>query len=697
MNYRISLLMMTLSSIAASAQLTIENTTPGTPEYSTIVPRPEFTEFCSETDDLLCYDRSKRSFKVVLGNTAHNSIPHDYRQTWITPDSHWNYNMETQALFLSENGTKTLAYMGITSDYDLSLAGRCVAYHKGDTLFVQSPYSRGPLQINDTIADGLKFGTSVHRDEFGIEKGIFWSPDGSKMAFYRMDERMVTEYPMVMIPEVAGGIAHPYTVRYPMAGGTSHKVSIGILDVKTNSISYLRTEGYDDNRYLTNLSWSPDNKTLAVAEVNRGQNHMWFNLYDTTTGKKTTTLFEEKSHTWVEPCTPALFIDEKSFLWLSERDGYLHIYKYDINTGNRKQLTKGKWCVTELIGYDHKRNRVIFQANKESYLCRDIYAVGIKGGQEPKRLSFGEGMHRANYMSGKRYLVDIHSSLDVAVRTSVIDLQSDQEVLELSRCDDPYKGTHLPSIKFVDLKSANGVHKLTGRIILPPNFIPSKKYPVLVYLYGGSHTHLVDKGWLGGASPWMLYLAQEGYIVWTMDNRGSENRGVNFEHCTHRQLGTCESEDKMVGINYLRSLGYVDTSRIAIHGWSFGGFMTLTMLTKYPEVFKVGIAGGPVTDWRLYEVMYGERYMDTPQENPEGYKNNTIANSIDKLKAKTLLIHGYQDGVVVPQHHFELMKAATDKGIILDAAFYPGHEHNVIGIDRAHLIRRIKTYLDDNL
>lgn len=660
---RLLFVALMLSATSAMAQLTVENTTAGTKEYREIYPRGIYTTFCKQTGDVLAYDNESKDYYVAASTDKKR--------------------IGKRSSIDEVNKNEELPYS---------------AYHQGDSLLVKAPATNGiAVLINDTIADGLVFGKSVHRNEFGIMDGRFWNHNGSLLAFYRMDERMVAQYPLVDIPEVNNGIATAHPDRYPMAGSTSHKVKIGIFDTNTQNILYLDTEGYDENRYLTNISWSTDNKSICVAEINREQNHMWFNIYDATTGKKIKTLFKEESNSWVEPCTAAKFIDDNTMLWLSERDGYLHIYRYNISNGSCTQLTHGNWVVTELLGYDAKTKNVIFQANKESYLCRDIYSVNISGKKEPVRLTQGEGVHNGDYSDNSRFLVDRCSALMPAMTTSIIDITTGKVVKELNRIEKPWGDTALPEMEFVNLKTADGKHDITGRMILPLNFDPSKKYPVLVYLYGGSHAHMVDKSWIGGASAWMLYFAQEGYIVWSLDNRGSENRGVEFEHATHRQLGTCESADQMEGVKYLLSLPYVDKDRMAIHGWSFGGFMTLTMLTRYPDVFKVGIAGGPVCDWSLYEVMYGERYMDTPQENPEGYAFNNISNNIEKLKAKLLLIHGYQDATVVPQNVLGLIKTAVDKDIMIDMAFYTGHAHNVTGPDRAHLIKRIKRYLDDNL
>jgi len=234
-------------------------------------------------------------------------------------------------------------------------------------------------------------------------------------------------------------------------------------------------------------------------------------------------------------------------------------------------------------------------------------------------------------------------------------------------------------------------------MILPPDFDATKKYPVIVYVYGGPHAQLVTNDWLGGASGWDFYMAQEGYIMFTLDNRGSANRGAAFENIIHRQLGVIESQDQMTGIEYLRSLGYADMDRIGVHGWSYGGFMTTTLMTDHADVFKVGVAGGPVINWELYEIMYGERYMDMPQENEEGYANNNLLNKVEKLTGRLMLIHGTADPVVVWQHSLNFVQKCVEKKVLVDYMVYPGHEHNVRGYDRIHLMRIVTRYFEDHL
>ena len=395
-------------------------------------------------------------------------------------------------------------------------------------------------------------------------------------------------------------------------------------------------------------------------------------------------------------------------MWVSERDGFKHLYLYDINKSTCKQLTRGNWCVTDLYGCNRASGEIFFQANAEGYLTRDIYKVSPKG--KTTRLSNGYGVHSARFSKACGRFVDDFSAPDYAILSTLRNASDGKVIDTLKNVRNTYEGYTLPIIKTVNLKSADGRFDLCGRLILPADFDSTKTYPVIDYMYGVPHSQLVDASWLYGASTWKMYFAQQGYIMITMDNRGTESRGVEYEHCIHRRLGTCEMEDQMVGINYLRSLPYVDTTRIGIHGWSFGGFMTISMMLNHNTEFKAGVAGGPVCDWSLYEVMYGERYMDTPQENPDGYARNCVADSIGRLNGRLLVIHGDIDPVVVWQNSLSfleqaihnqkslrLLQNAVEEDVLVDYAVYPQHEHNVIGPDRVHLFKRILQYFDDFL
>lgn len=683
-------LTMAAAAIAATAQkrLTLEEVVPGNraayAHYNTGI-RGLFNQqtdkfLCTQTDDAYL-DKANQTIRQLLGQARIIAIKSD-NEVWVrTQTNDYLVNLSSATI------TDSLLDTSLGSS-DINAQHTAVANELDGNLYVSTSTAKYRVNAQEAT-DGILYGTSVHRNEFGIVGGTFWSNNGQKLAFYRMDETMVEKYPIVNIDERE---AKTNEIRYPMAGMTSHEVTVGIFDVNTQNVIYLKTES-PVNRYFTNIAWSADDKNILIAEINRDQNHMWLNMYDTTTGDKIKTIFEEQSNEWVEPTTPALFIDNHNFLWLSERSGYKHLYLYNTD-GTYKQLTNGNWCITSLYGYNPKSKEVIFQANREGYMNKDIYKVNLKG--KTTRLTTGDGIHTGALSPHALTLVDNHTSANVAMTSSIINVK-DGKSTQISQVTTRYEGYTLPQIDTISLKTADGQFDIKGRIILPTDFDASKKYPTIVYLYGGPHAHLVDGGYQFGTSSWMLYFAQQGYIIFSIDNRGSEDRGAAFEHAIHRNLGKHEMEDQMVGINYLKTLPYVDTDRIGIHGWSFGGFMTINMMETYNDTFRCGVAGGPVCDWSLYEIMYGERYMDTPEQNPEGYANANVSQNTSKLKGRLLVIHGDIDPVVVWQNSLRLLQNAVDNDILIDYAVYPRHEHNVIGPDRVHLFKKILQYFDDHL
>ncbi len=577
---------------------------------------------------------------------------------------------------------------GENSEFE-PVSGR-VAYTKGNNLYVSEKGKT--IAVTNDSDKGIVNGQTVHRNEFGIKDGIFWSPQGNLLAFYRMDETMVAEYPLVNIDEREAKVEY---IRYPMAGMASHHVTVGVFDPVKNLVIYLKT-GEPAEQYLTNISWSPDEKYIYIAVLNRDQNHMWLNKYDAATGDFVKTLFEETDNEYVEPLNGLLFLktNPQQFIWQSRSDGYNHLYLYD-NEGNLvKQLTKGPWEVTAFQGFDTKETRIFYTSTQESPLERHLYSVELKTGKTVKYTS-SKGTHTTFVSPDGKFILDRVSSLEVASRTSLLNEKA--EVLRMVSEDvNPVKNFVMGETKMVTLKADDGSN-LYARIILPAGFDPAKKYPVVIYVYGGPHSQLVTDTWLGGANLYFNYLASKGYVVWTLDNRGTSNRGAGFEQIIHRRLGDIESADQMVGVNYLKSLPYIDASRMALDGWSYGGFMTLTLKLRNPGVFKVATCGGPVIDWKYYEIMYGERYMDTPEQNPEGYKKACILNYVDKLDGKLLVMQGAQDKTVVWQNSLQFIQECIKKGKQVDYFVYPQHEHNVSGTDRLHMYRKLAEYYDQNL
>ena len=546
----------------------------------------------------------------------------------------------------------------------------------------------------------IVLGESVHRNEFGINGGLFWSPKNSKLAFYRMDQSMVVDYPLV---NTKAREAEPMPIKYPMAGMQSHWVTVGVWDCAAQKLVYLNTcrdtSIHEREMYLTNIAWSPDEKYVFIAKINREQNHMWLEQYDATTGAFVKTLFEETNPRYVEPCEPMMFTPKgDQFLWFSMRDGYKHLYLYNLDGTLVKQVTKGEYEVEGFIQFDKKGENIFVYANKDNLAGRDAYRVNLKKGTMD-RLTSGKGTNTVAINDAGTRMVCAYSSVDVPAAAYYQDITPRKypEPYYFYRSENPLKDYAMPGIKLGTIKAADGKTDLYYRLITPPDMKPGTKYPTLVYVYGGPHSQLVTDSWLGGGNLYFLRLAQQGYVVFTLDNRGTDNRGFEFESCTHRHLGEIEMADQMEGVKLLQSLPYVDKDRMGVEGWSFGGFMTITMKLAHPEVFKVGCAGGPVIDWKWYEIMYGERYMDTPQENPEGYEATSLLGKAKNLEGRLLVIQGAEDNTVVPQHSTEFIERCINNFKQVDYFAYPHHEHNVLGRERLHLYQKMFQYYEDFL
>ncbi len=640
---------------------------------------------------MTCYVRDEK------GDVYH--MCYDFEQQQITNI----YRIQAQAEnidFCTANG-----YSAYTVGRDLFIA------HKGDY----------DLQINRTLMGakvgtfepGVVYGQAVHRNEFGIEKGTFWSPKGNYLAFYRMDQSMVSAYPQV---NTATRVATPEPDYYPMAGMASHQVTVGIYNVQAGRTHYLQA-GDPTDRYFTNISWSPDETKIYMIEVNRDQNHAELVRYDAATGKREAVIYEEKHPKYTEPQFPITFLpwDATKFIYQSQRDGYNHLYLFDTlkpaanadfqqaqaggtyrETCKVTPITTGNWLVKEILGFHAKRKEVLVLTTEVSPMQSNLYAVNITNGKR-RALDNGEGLHAPQLSADGNHIIDSYSSPTVPRNIELANTIGKKKSHLLFSAEDPWQGYNVPEIETGTLKAADGKTDLYYRLIKPINFDPNQKYPAVIYVYGGPHAQMLNNGYRYGARGWDIYMAQKGYVMLTVDNRGSSNRGIEFENCTFRQLGVEEMKDQLKGVDFLKSLPYVDSNRLGVHGWSFGGFMTTNLMLTYSDVFKVGVAGGPVIDWSYYEVMYGERYMDSPQANPEGYKGSNLKEKAGNLKGRLMIIHGGNDPVCVPQHAYSFLKACIDKGTHPDFFIYPGHGHNMMGKDRVHLHEHITRYFEDYL
>ena len=586
--------------------------------------------------------------------------------------------------------------------YDFNYNSRNTAYVASNQLYVQTADG----QTHQLTTDGSRnivYGQSVHRDEFGISGGLFWSNKGGKLAFYRMDQSMVTDFPLIDVPDPSwtptsgSRMATLAPEKYPMAGETSHKVTVGIYDVASAKTVWLKA-GDPTNRYFTNIAWSPDDKTVYMFELNRDQNDCHLVAYNAETGDKLGDIYHETDEKYVEPQHPIVFLpwDSSKFIMQSQKDGFNHLYLFNTKGEQLKQITSGQWVVMDVIGFNAKRHSVIIASNERNLIQRNIYAVNIDNGKRTLVDDGGEGWHTASLSASGQYMVDKYSTPTVPRNIAIANVENGQKVRYLTAAN-PWKGYNVPEYKCGTVKAADGTTDLFYRMVLPINFDPQKKYPTIIYVYGGPHAHNVDATWHWGSRSWETYMAQKGYLLFILDNRGSEHRGKAFEQVTFRHLGDNEVKDQMEGVKFLKSLPYVDADRIGVHGWSFGGYMTINLMTTHPEVFKVGVAGGPVIDWKWYEVMYGERYMDTPQTNPEGYASSSLIPKAKNLKGKLQVIIGLNDPICLPQHSFSFLKQCIQNGTQPDFFVYPGEPHNMRGHQSTHLHERISQYFDDYL
>ncbi|MBR4041208.1 MAG: DPP IV N-terminal domain-containing protein, partial [Bacteroidaceae bacterium] len=566
-------------------------------------------------------------------------------------------------------------------------------YVDGDQLYFRPADGGKDIQLTTDGSREIVYGRSVHRDEFGIHSGLFWSPDGMRLAFYRMDQSMVTDYPQVnLFPRIA---THEPD-KYPMAGETSHEVTVGVYDVATGKTLYLKA-GDPKDRYFTNVAWSPDSKTIYMLELNRDQNDCRLVSYDAATGERTSELYRETDEKYVEPQSPILFLpwDDSKFVLQSQKDGYNHLYLFDTEGNELRQLTQGQWVVMDVVGFNTKNKSIIISSNECSPIQCNTWEVNVKSGKRTL-LDNGQGWHTPKLSSSGRYIADSYQTPEIPRNISINDAKTRKQTAYYTS-PNPWEGYKVPQFSCGTIKAADDTTDLYWRMVKPADFDETKKYPTVVYVYGGPHAHNVDARWNYGSRSWETYMAQKGYILFILDNRGSENRGKEFEQATFRHLGQEEMRDQMCGVEYLKSLPYVDADRIGVHGWSYGGFMTISLMTNYPDVFKVGVAGGPVIDWKWYEVMYGERYMDTPQSNPEGYAQCSLLPKAKNLKGKLQIITGYNDPTVVPQHCLMFIEECIKAGTQPDFFAYPGEGHNMMGHKSVHLHERITQYFEDYL
>ncbi|MFV0173028.1 DPP IV N-terminal domain-containing protein [Empedobacter falsenii] len=609
-----------------------------------------------------------------------------------------NWINDKQAYFSTKTGYKTITTAGQQADWlklpdnaenvEFDAINNQVGYVIDNNLFFVDKAGKTHQVTNDGKYEIVN-GKSVHQNEFGIHKGIFISPKGNLVAFYKMDQTVVTDYPII---DWSVQPAVNKNIKYPFAGTKNHIVTLGVYNPSTQKTIFLETQPEVDH-YLTSVTWSPDEKHIYIALLSRNQKHMELNQYDAISGKLIKILFKEDDAKYVEPQNELHFIPGKSneFIWWSQRDGFMHLYRFNTDGKLLNQITKGDWIVTDLVGENAKKKELLVMTTKDSPKERQLYAVNWENGKL-RKITTDAGTHNVSVSSNGEYIVDNWSNDNTPRKIDVIAANGKLKQNILT-AQNPLANYNTAKVENITLKADDGTD-LYGKLIYPTNFDQSKKYPVIVYLYNGPHAQLITNRFPATGNLWYDHLAEKGYVVFTMDGRGSANRGLKFEQAIHGNVGTTEMNDQMKGVDFLKTLPFVDADRMGIHGWSYGGFMTTSFMLRKPDVFKVGVAGGPVLDWTQYEIMYTERYMESPQDNPEGYKTSNLFNRTKDLKGKLLMIHGAQDPVVVWQHSVDFVREAVKNGVQMDYFIYPGHEHNVRGKDRVHLMQKITDYFD---
>ena len=656
-----------------------------------------------DNNSLLSGHVSSESRETILTLARLNSLLKDQGSdtlkqfpsvTWLSSEK-FMFSFQ-QRIFAYEPDTGSLvrvnAYPDKAANIDIDQATLSVAYTLENNLYVAIDNQQ--FKVTNDQDKGIVNGQAVHRNEFGINKGTFWSPKGNYLAFYRMDETMVTDYPLVSITTRPAEVKN---IKYPMSGMTSHQVTVGVFDPRTEETVFLKT-GEPKEQYLTCVTWSPDEQSVYVALLNRDQNHLKLNQYDARTGAFVQTLLEETDKEYVEPEHPLYFLNSRPdrFIWFSERDGYNHLYLYSTDGILIRQITDGPWNVSEFLGTDPADELVFYTSNEESPIQRHIYSRNLTS-DVTRKYSKLKGTHTAILNKNGQYLIDINSSWSENIANEYDLINNKGRIVQvLQDNSDPLKEYKLGETTVFTIRGRHS-DDLYCRMIKPIDFDPSKKYPVFIYVYGGPHSQLVTDSWLAGAGLFLNYMAQQGYVVFTLDNRGTDNRGMDFEQAIFRNLGAAEVEDQMSGVDYLKTLNFVDPNRIGVNGWSYGGFMTISLMLRNPEAFKAGVCGGPVTDWKYYEVMYGERYMDTPETNPDGYRASSLLDMAGNLKGKLLLIHGTEDPTVVWQQSLDFIDQCVKAGVDVDYFVYPGHGHGVGGKDRVYLNQQIINYFKENL
>ena len=633
------------------------------------------------------YDFSKDEQKILLTSEKEAIYRRSSKAYFFVYD-----NQKAQITPVSSLGKQMYATFNPTADK--------VAYVFNNNLYYKDLNSEKTIQItsdgelNKIINGALDW---VYEEEFGFAQGFAWSPDGTKIAFYHFDESRVKEFTMT---HFRGGLYPEYeTFKYPKVGEENSIVNIKIYDLVSGKTTKVDI-GSNVDQYIPRIKWTKNPNQLCVYRLNRHQNKIDLLLTDASSGTTKELLSEDNKYYISEYVFDNLvFLENGSqFIWTSEKDGWHHIYLYDMNGGLVQQLTQGEWEVTEVYGVDEVNNAVFYQAAQNSPLERQVYMTSLDG-KTKRTLSAQEGWSGAQFSSTYDYFVLTHSTVNTPSTYTVKDRMGKdiRSIEENTNLKGQQESFGLPNVEFLKLNTEETV-ELNAWMIKPSNFQEDQAYPVLMYVYGGPGSQTVKNQWLGHNYWWFQHLAQQGYIVVSVDNRGTGGRGEEFKKMTYLQLGKYETIDQINAAKMLGQLPYIDENRIGIFGWSYGGYMSSLGILKGNAVFKSAIAVAPVTSWRWYDTIYTERYMRTEKENPEGYEDNSPVYFADQLKGAYLLVHGMGDDNVHFQQSAEMVNALVNANKQFETYYYPNRNHGIYGgYTRLHLYTKMTNFLNTTL
>ncbi len=612
-----------------------------------------------------------------------------YRHSFSADYYIWDRKSKTLEA-LSENGKQQLA--------TFSPDGGKVAFVRENNLFYKNLSTKEEIQItfdgkfNEIINGSPDW---VYEEEFGFSKGFAWSPNSSSIAFYRFDERHVRMFHISIYGELYPEL---FSYKYPKAGEQNSFVSIHVYHLPAGNITKMNI-GEEKDQYIPHIKWTPDPEKLAILRLNRLQNHIEVLIVNPYTGKSTV-LYSEINQWYISETSDSFitFLDDKKhFLVKSERDSWMHFYLYDMNGRLINQITKGNWDVAGLTAINQQTKTLYYTSFEESHLERHVYSIQLNG-KHKRRITTRKGTNNIVFSNNFNYYINSHSSINSLLYVSLHDSKGNLvRVIEgNATLENTIKAYGFSEVEFTSFLTSENI-ELFAFVIKPKDFDPQKKYPLFMYVYGGPESQVVRDAWIR-QMPWFQMLAQNGYIVACVDNRGTDGRGEAFRKSTYMQLGKFETIDQIEAAKYFGSLPYIDAGRIGIYGWSYGGYIAALCMTIGADFFKMGIAGAPVTNWRFYDTIYTERFMRTPQKNPHGYDENSPVNHVEKLKGPFLLIHGTADDNVHYQNSIEFVDKLVEANKYFDMVFYPNRNHGISGGNYPyHMFNTMTNFILNNL